>query len=133
MDSATAEDTLRMVRLLGCRSVHIGGGEPLLRPDNLAEILEKGVSYLRPGARFCVISFHSLEDRIVKEFFKYENLKCICPKDIPVCICNKEQTLKIITRKPVVPADEEIRLKEEYFSDLESFSEKLYSFMTNTD
>ncbi len=80
--------------------------------DTLKSFLNNSVKVLRKGGRIVVISYHSLEDRVVKEFFKYENLKCICPKDIPVCICNKEQTLKIITRKPVVPADEEIRLNK---------------------
>ena len=59
-----------------------------------------------------MISYHSLEDRIVKEFFKYENLKCVCPKDAPVCTCGKIQRLKIITKKPIVPSDEEIRFNK---------------------
>ena len=80
--------------------------------DNLKSFLNNSVKVLRKGGRIVVISYHSLEDRVVKEFFKYENLKCVCPKDVPICICNKEQTLKIITRKPVVPADVEIRLNK---------------------
>ncbi|RKY94288.1 MAG: 16S rRNA (cytosine(1402)-N(4))-methyltransferase RsmH [Ignavibacteriae bacterium] len=80
--------------------------------DTLKSFLNNSVKVLGKGGRIVVISYHSLEDRVVKEFFKYENLKCVCPKDVPVCICNKEQTLKIITRKPVVPADEEIRLNK---------------------
>ncbi|MCK5087249.1 MAG: 16S rRNA (cytosine(1402)-N(4))-methyltransferase, partial [Melioribacteraceae bacterium] len=54
--------------------------------------------------------FHSLEDRIVKEMFKYETLKCVCPPEFPVCNCDKQQRLKLITKKPVVPSDEEIRI-----------------------
>lgn len=80
--------------------------------DTLKSFLNNSVKVLGKGGRIVVISYHSLEDRVVKEFFKYENLKCVCPKDVPVCICNKEQTLKIVTRKPVVPADEEIRLNK---------------------
>ena len=75
----------------------------------LQEFLKNSVEVLLPGGRLVVISYHSLEDRIVKEFFRYENLKCVCPKDVPVCTCGKVQRLKIITRKPIVPSEEEIR------------------------
>lgn len=78
----------------------------------LQEFLKNSVEVLAPGGRLVVISYHSLEDRIVKEFFKYENLKCVCPKDAPVCTCGKIQRLKIITKKPIVPSDEEIRLNK---------------------
>ena len=80
--------------------------------DTLKSFLNNSVKVLNKGGRIVVISYHSLEDRIVKEFFKYENLKCDCPKDIPVCSCNKEQTLKIITRKPVAPSAEEIHFNK---------------------
>jgi len=76
----------------------------------LKQYLENSMKVLRKGGRIVVISYHSLEDRIVKEFFKYENLSCVCPKDAPVCTCGKEQRLKIITRKPVVPSYEEIKI-----------------------
>lgn len=75
----------------------------------LQEFLKNSVEVLLPGGRLVVISYHSLEDRIVKEFFRHENLKCVCPKDAPVCTCGKIQRLKIITRKPIVPSEEEIR------------------------
>jgi len=55
-----------------------------------------------------VLTYHSLEDRIVKEKFKYETLDCICPKDFPVCQCNKIKRLKIVTKKPITPDVEEI-------------------------
>ncbi|NNG26436.1 MAG: 16S rRNA (cytosine(1402)-N(4))-methyltransferase RsmH [Ignavibacteriaceae bacterium] len=80
--------------------------------DTLKSFLSNSVKMLNKGGHIVVISYHSLEDRIVKDFFKYENLKCICPKDVPVCGCNKEQTLKIITRKPVIPSVEEIQLNK---------------------
>lgn len=80
--------------------------------ETLKEFLKNSVKVLNKGGRIVVISYHSLEDRIVKEFFKYENLKCVCPKDVPVCVCNKEQTLKIITRKPIMPSIEEIRINK---------------------
>jgi len=76
--------------------------------SNLKIFIEKGVSLLKESGKFVIISYHSLEDRIVKESFKYEELDCICPRDFPVCKCNKEQRLKVITKKPVVPSLTEI-------------------------
>ncbi len=76
--------------------------------EDLKEFLSKAVGLLKPGGRIAVISFHSLEDRIVKEAFKYEELDCICPPESPVCTCDKKQRLKIITKKPVLPSPEEI-------------------------
>lgn len=70
--------------------------------------LEAAIRWANPGGRICVISYHSLEDRIVKDMFaKYAN-RCTCPPDLPVCMCGKEPILKVITRKPVVPTAEEI-------------------------
>ncbi len=80
--------------------------------DTLKSFLNNSIKVLKKGGHIVVISYHSLEDRVVKEFFKYENFKCVCPKDIPVCSCNKDQILKIITRKPVIPSDEEIHFNK---------------------
>jgi 16S rRNA (cytosine1402-N4)-methyltransferase len=74
----------------------------------LKTFLTKSVDLLAEGGRIVILSYHSLEDRIVKELFKYETLDCICPKEYPVCMCEKEQRLKILTRKPVVPSAIEI-------------------------
>jgi 16S rRNA (cytosine1402-N4)-methyltransferase len=74
----------------------------------LKTFLEKSVGLLKEGGRIVVISYHSLEDRIVKETFKYETLDCICPKDFPVCQCDKERRLNILTKKPITPSGEEI-------------------------
>ena len=76
----------------------------------LKTFLDDSVDLLAEGGRIVVLTYHSLEDRIVKEKFKYESLTCICPKDYPVCQCDKEQRLKIITRKPVYPTAEEISI-----------------------
>jgi 16S rRNA (cytosine1402-N4)-methyltransferase len=77
--------------------------------DELKEFLEKSIDLLNPGGRIVILSYHSLEDRIVKEQFKFESLDCICPPEIPVCICDKEKRVNIITRKPVTPSDQEIK------------------------
>ena len=63
---------------------------------------------LKPGGRLCVITFHSLEDRIVKQAFKKLNDPCECPPGSPVCICGKKKVAEIITKKPIVPTEEEI-------------------------
>lgn len=74
----------------------------------LQEALHKAVDFLKPEGRLCVISFHSLEDRIVKTAFKELSSSCICPPGLPICGCNKQELIKIITRKPLVPDRAEI-------------------------
>ncbi|WP_028576514.1 16S rRNA (cytosine(1402)-N(4))-methyltransferase RsmH [Desulfomicrobium escambiense] len=71
--------------------------------------LARVVDYLRPGARICVISFHSLEDRIVKRAFRTESTGCLCPREYPVCTCGHEKRLRLPFRKPQLPGDEEMR------------------------
>jgi 16S rRNA (cytosine1402-N4)-methyltransferase len=62
---------------------------------------------LKPGGRMATISFHSLEDRLVKSFFNVESKDCICPPQQPVCTCGHRATLRTITRRPVRPSEEE--------------------------
>ena len=66
------------------------------------------IDHLNPGGRICVITFHSLEDRIVKLNFRNNENPCTCPPDFPVCVCGKKSKGKVITRKPIVPSDEEV-------------------------
>lgn len=73
----------------------------------LGDTLERAVKYLRPGGRICVISFHSLEDRIVKWSFRKLAKGCQCPPDFPICACGIGPSLKIISRKPVLPSEKE--------------------------
>jgi 16S rRNA (cytosine1402-N4)-methyltransferase len=75
----------------------------------LTAFLNNSLTVLRKGGRLVVISYHSLEDRIVKDFFKYESLSCVCPPDSPICICGKVKRLNVITKKPIVPSELEIR------------------------
>lgn len=75
--------------------------------EELSKFLDYAIDLLAPGGRIAVISFHSLEDRIVKEKFRYENLDCICPPAIPQCVCNKSRRVNIITRKPIIATDKE--------------------------
>jgi len=76
----------------------------------LKQFLNNALKVLNNSGRLVLISYHSLEDRIVKEFFKYEQLSCVCPKEVPVCICEKESRLKVITKKPIQPAEGELGL-----------------------
>ncbi len=76
--------------------------------DVLQSVLNQAVSVLKPGGRVVVISFHSLEDRIVKTTFAEKAKGCICPKSLPVCQCGIKPELKILTRKPVIPSAAEI-------------------------
>lgn len=77
--------------------------------NSLREFILKSVELLKKGGRIVILSYHSLEDRIVKEAFRYESLSCICPKDYPVCKCNKVSRLKILTKRPILPSADEIR------------------------
>jgi 16S rRNA (cytosine1402-N4)-methyltransferase len=74
----------------------------------LRSALDDFIDVLAPGGRFCVITFHSLEDRIAKEIFNKRFDPCVCPPEFPVCVCGKVGDIKKITRKPIVPAEEEL-------------------------
>lgn len=75
----------------------------------LKEFIDKAVSKLKKGGRLEIISFHSLEDRIVKQKFKELATGCICPPDFPICVCGHKQTVKLITKHPVEATDEELK------------------------
>lgn len=76
--------------------------------DNLRDVLGQGIELLRPGGRLVVLVYHSLEDRIVTKQFREKSRGCICPPGTPVCACGRTPRLKLLTRKPLFPAKEEL-------------------------
>lgn len=76
---------------------------------NLTQVLKSSLNILKPAGKIAIISYHSLEDRIVKQFFRQENKDCLCPSDIPICQCQHKATLKILTKKPIIPSLAEIK------------------------
>ena len=74
----------------------------------LSESLMGMIDMLKPGGRICIITFHSLEDRIVKSIFKNAENPCTCPSNFPVCVCGNKSKGRVITRKPIVPSEEEL-------------------------
>ena len=96
-DSHPAKRTFQAIRIEVNRELEV-----------LKSVIADAVPLLKPGGRICVITFHSLEDRIVKNMFRDFERPCTCPKDFPVCVCNKKATLKIISRKPIVSMAEEL-------------------------
>lgn len=76
--------------------------------DVLRDTLEDMISLLNPGGRLCIITFHSLEDRIVKLAFKKAENPCVCPPDFPVCVCGRKSMGKVVNRKPILPTEEEL-------------------------
>jgi 16S rRNA (cytosine1402-N4)-methyltransferase len=73
------------------------------------QVLPDALRALAPGGRLAVIAFHSLEDRIVKQYFRRESRDCICPPVLPICRCDHRRSLREITRKPVMPSEDEVR------------------------
>ncbi|MBE5882187.1 MAG: 16S rRNA (cytosine(1402)-N(4))-methyltransferase RsmH [Lachnospiraceae bacterium] len=76
--------------------------------DVLKDTLDDMIEILNPGGRLCIITFHSLEDRIVKTIFKTNENPCTCPPSFPVCTCGKKSKGKVVTRKPILPSEEEM-------------------------
>lgn len=74
----------------------------------LEQSIDQMIDLLKPGGRICIITFHSLEDRIVKRIFKTNENPCTCPPDFPICTCGKVSKGKVITRKPILPSEEEL-------------------------
>jgi len=94
--------------------------------EHIKSALSDSLKVLSASARIMVISFHSLEDRIVKNFFKDEEKGCICPPRLPVCACGHKTRLKIITRRPVTPASEEVKRNPRASSSKLRVAERVY-------
>lgn len=100
--------------------VQKGGGHPAKRTfqairielnqelEVLRNTLDDMIELLNPGGRLCIITFHSLEDRIVKTIFKKNENPCTCPSDFPVCVCGNISKGRVVTRKPILPSEEEM-------------------------
>ena len=94
--------------------------------EHIKTALSDSLEILRGSARIMVISFHSLEDRIVKNFFQSEEKGCICPPKIPICACGHKPRLKIVTRRPIAPAVEEVRRNSRASSAKLRVAERIY-------
>lgn len=116
----TAGQLNRIIEMSIPKKVQVTGGHPAKRTyqairielnrelDVLAQNLDAFIDLLDDGGRICIITFHSLEDRIVKNTFKKNQDPCTCPKDFPVCVCGKKSKGRVITRKPILPSEEEL-------------------------
>lgn len=117
----TSEQLVDVIKAAVPASARRAGGHPAKRTfqalrievngelDALRSGLEAAVRWLAPGGRIAVISYHSLEDRIVKDVFRSLSTGCTCPPDLPVCVCGNKPILKLITRKPQLPTPEEVQ------------------------
>jgi len=100
--------------------IQVTGGHPAKRTfqairielnkelEVLTDSLDVMIDLLKPGGRLSVITFHSLEDRIVKQAFKKAESPCVCPKKFPVCVCGNKSKGRVITRKAILPSEEEL-------------------------
>lgn len=116
----TSGELTEIVRGAIPMKVQVTGGHPAKRTyqairielnhelDVLRDTLDDMIDLLNPGGRLCIITFHSLEDRIVKVNFKKNENPCTCPKEFPVCVCGKVSKGKCVTRKPILPSEEEL-------------------------
>ncbi len=116
----TSEQLVDIIKAAIPASARRAGGHPARRTfqalrievngelDALQKGLDAAVRWLNPKGRLAVISYHSLEDRIVKETFASFEDRCTCPPDLPVCVCGRKPILNVITRKPVLPSAEEV-------------------------
>ena len=91
----------------------------------IPKLIDEGIPKLRSGGRMAVITFHSLEDRLVKNAFRTLENPCTCPKDIPVCVCGKKPVVRVITRKPILPGARELEINTRSHSEKLRVCEKL--------
>lgn len=118
----TTGELTEIIRASIPMKVQVTGGHPAKRTfqairiecnkelEVLRDSLDDMIDLLNPGGRLCIITFHSLEDRIVKNSFKKNEDPCTCPKEFPVCVCGKKPKGRVITRKPILPTEEEMEV-----------------------
>jgi|UniRef100_UPI004025FF8B 16S rRNA (cytosine1402-N4)-methyltransferase len=118
----TTGELTEIIRASIPMKVQVTGGHPAKRTFQAIRIelnkelevlqnnLDDMIDLLNPGGRICIITFHSLEDRIVKTNFKRNENPCTCPSDFPVCVCGKKSKGKVVTRKPIIPSEEELEV-----------------------
>ena len=118
----TTGELTEIIRASIPMKVQVTGGHPAKRTFQAIRIelnkelevlqnnLDDMIDLLNPGGRTCIITFHSLEDRIVKTNFKRNENPCTCPSDFPVCVCGKKSKGKVVTRKPILPSEEELEV-----------------------
>ncbi len=116
----TTSDLVDIIKAAIPKGARRSGGHPARRTfqalriatndelNQLKVLINKAVDYLNPGGRIVIISFHSLEDRIVKHSFRELARDCVCPPDFPICVCDKKAELKVVTRSPVQASEKEI-------------------------
>lgn len=116
----TTGELIDIIRAAIPMKVRMTGGHPAKRTfqairielnrelDVLRDNLDDMIDLLNDGGRICIITFHSLEDRIVKTIFRKNEDPCICPKNLPVCVCGRKSKGRVITRKPILPSEEEL-------------------------
>ncbi len=115
----TTSDLVEVIKAAIPKAVRRSGGHPARRTfqalrietnnelEQLKNLIDKAVSFLNPGGRLVIITFHSLEDRIVKHKFRDLAKDCTCPPDFPICVCDKKSEVKVITRSPIQASEEE--------------------------
>ena len=118
----TTGELTEIIRASIPMKVQVTGGHPAKRTFQAIRIelnkelevlqnnLDDMIDLLNPGGRICIITFHSLEDRIVKTNFKRNENPCTCPSDFPVCVCGKKSKGNVITRKPILPSEAELEV-----------------------
>lgn len=93
--------------------------------DALGDLLDDMIGLLNKNGRICIITFHSLEDRLVKNKLSVESRDCICDKSLPICVCHHKKSIKLITKKPIVPEEEELKLNSRSSSSKLRIAEKI--------
>ncbi|MBR4003381.1 MAG: 16S rRNA (cytosine(1402)-N(4))-methyltransferase RsmH [Clostridia bacterium] len=93
--------------------------------ENLKSVLNDMIECLKPKGRLCIITFHSLEDRLVKNCFTENSTGCICPKSFPICVCNHKPIVKLINKKPIVPSENEQKVNSRSTSSKLRVAEKI--------